>query len=178
MRYVRRMPWLFVVIASWAIACSRTQGPAPAQGHPTALELVERSVDLDGAIVGPSDAPVTLVVSFASWCVHCKDELAVLASLREEHPRVRILGVNYKAHEEYASRGSSAAVRDYARASAPWLRVVPIGDDIFRAFGRPPKVPTMFVFDRTGALVETYDRRIRTMPDASELASLFVRLGA
>jgi thiol-disulfide isomerase/thioredoxin len=160
-----------------AIACGTTQGPIAAKHPPTQLELVERATDLDGALVGPSDAAATVVVSFASWCGHCKDELAVIDSLRTAHPRVRVLGVNYKEHEEYANRGSSARVRAYVAESAPWLRVVPIGDDVFRAFGSPPKVPTIFVFDRAGVLVETYDRRERTMPDATELAALFARLG-
>jgi thiol-disulfide isomerase/thioredoxin len=172
------MRWLVVGIAMLAMACPRAQGTPPREHRvSTPLELVEQSVDLDGALVGATES-VTLVVSFASWCVHCKDELAVLASLRERHPRVRILGVNYKAHEEYARRGSSDAVRAYVRDSAPWLRVVPIGDDVFRAFGRPPKVPTMFVFDRAGVLVETYDRRARELPDAAELSALFTRLGS
>lgn len=172
------MRWFLAVFATVAIACEPTQGPTTPRHPPTPLELVERGVDLDGRLVGASDATATLIVSFASWCVHCKDELAVIASLREAHPRVRILGVNYKAHEEYANRGSSDAVRAYVRDHAPWLRVVPIGRDVFDALGRPPKVPTMFVFDRTGALVENYDRRTRAMPDAAELAALFTRLAA
>lgn len=166
------------VLAVLAIACGSTQAPTPPKHPPTPLELVENAPDLDGTLVGTSDAAATLIVSFASWCVHCKDELAVIDAVRAAHPRVRIIGLNYKGHEEYAKRGSSNAVRAYIAASAPWLRVVPIGDDIFRAFGAPPKVPTMFVFDRAGVLVETYDRRKRTMPDAEELAALFTRLGA
>jgi len=169
--------WPFVVLlATLALACGPTRAPTTLR-HPSPLELVERAPDLDGTIIGTTDAAATLVVSFASWCVHCKAELAVLGALRDAHPRVRILGVNYKGHEEYGSRGSSDAVRAYVSASAPWLRVVPIGDDVFRAFGSPPKVPTMFVFDRGGALVETYDRRARTMPGAAELEALFARLG-
>ena len=165
------------ILAIMAIACGPTQGPARPRHPAPPLRLVESARDLDGAIVGPSDA-VTLVVSFASWCVHCKVELDAIAEVHAQHPRVRVLGVNYKAHEEYANRGSSAAVRAYVAASAPWLRVVPIGDDVFRAFGSPPKVPTLFVFDRSGALVETYDRRTREMPDAAELAALFRRHGS
>jgi|GEM_PF-1773725 len=165
------------IFAILAIACAPTQGPTTTRHPPTPLQLVERSPDLEGRVIGTTDAAATLVVSFASWCVHCKHELAVIGALRDAHPRVRIIGVNYKAHEEYASRGSSDAVRAYVTASAPWLRVVPIGDDIFRAFGAPPKVPTLFVFDRSGALVQRYDRRAREMPDASELSALFARLG-
>jgi hypothetical protein len=34
------------------------------------------------------------------------------------------------------------------------------------------------VFDRAGTLVQTYDRRQRTMPGRDELAALLARLGA
>jgi thiol-disulfide isomerase/thioredoxin len=175
---MRPVMGILAILAILVIACGPTQEPRTPR-HPVAreLRLVERSHDLDGAIVGPTDAPATLVVSFASWCVHCKDELAVIGSLRDAHPRVRIIGVNYKAHEEYGRRGSSDAVRAYIAESAPWLRVVPIGLGVFRALGSPPKVPTMYVFDRAGVLVETYDRRTRAMPDAAELSALFSRLG-
>lgn len=168
------------------VACTTTQGPPPIE-HPAppvhrapwpALARIEASADLDGVTVGASTAPATMVVVFASWCTHCKHELALIADLRAAHPGLRVLGVNYKAHEEYAERGSSEAVRAFVADSAPWLRVVPADDALFAVLGRPPKVPTIYVFDRRGALVETYDRRTRALPDAAELEALLQRLGA
>lgn len=146
--------------------------------HPDALAQIERGADLDGATVGASNGSPTLVISFASWCTHCRDELAVIASIREKHPALRILGVSYKPFEEYARRGSSAAVRAYVTENAPWLRVVPIGEDVFRALGSPPKVPTMFFFDGRGKLVQVFDRRERQMPGEDELERLFAFWGA
>lgn len=180
------MPWTAVLVLV-LVGCttgtpapvSHPPPPPPAQSRqPGVLPQVEASVDLDGVVVGASDAHATLLVVFASWCSHCKVELEVIGTLRAAHPRLRVLGVNYKAHEEYARRGSSDAVRAFVAASAPWLRVVPADDALFTALGRPPKVPTMFVFDRTGALIETYDRRERELPDAAELGALLRRLGA
>jgi thiol-disulfide isomerase/thioredoxin len=115
---------------------------------------------------------------FASWCEHCRTELDVIAKLRAQHPALRVLGANYKGHEEYDHRGSASAVRAYVAANAPWLRVVPIDDAVFAVLGRPPTVPTMFVYDHAGALIGTFDRRERTMPDAAELDALLRRLGA
>ncbi len=162
------------------VSCAR--GPAtPVTPDRTPLSVlgnIEASADLDGAPVGASTARATIVVVFASWCEHCKTELAVIDSLRAAHPRLRVLGVNYRAHEEYADRGSAAAVRAYVAANAPWLRVIPAGEALFTALGRPPKVPTIFVFDRAGALAAQYDRRRRKMPDAAELGALLARLGA
>ena len=160
-----------------AVSCATTP-VATNRKADSVLGNIERSADLDGAPVGASAARATVVVMFASWCEHCKAELAVIDSLRAAHPRMRVLGVNYRAHEEYAERGNETAVRAYVAANAPWLRVIPADEALFTALGRPPKVPTIFVFDHAGALAATYDRRQVKMPDAAELGALLGRLGA
>jgi thiol-disulfide isomerase/thioredoxin len=156
--------------------------PVPARPVParpaSPFAMIEASVDLDGVRVGSSDAPATIVVVLASWCGHCRAQLATIAELRAAHPAVRVVGVNYKAHEEYDGRGTADAVRNYVRDSAPWLRVVPADEALFGALGRPPRVPTLFIYDRSGSLVETFDRRARPMPDGVELAAVLRRLGA
>ena len=84
---------------------------------------------------------------------------------------MRWLGLNYKAHEEYDARGSSIAIRALADET-PWLRIVPAGDELFATFGSPPKVPTIFVYDSRGTLVETFDRRERPALREQELDDL------
>jgi hypothetical protein len=54
----------------------------------------------------------------------------------------------------------------------PWLRVVPAGEHLFTQLGRPPLVPTIYVFDRAGALVAQFDRRERKPPREDELDAL------
>jgi thiol-disulfide isomerase/thioredoxin len=155
---------------------------APAPRHAVSsrsvLATLEAMPDLDGKPVGPSPAKATVVVLFASWCVHCRAELHTLDALRAAHPQLRILGVNYRAHEEYDHRGNASAVRSYVEANAPWLRVVPCDDGLYSQLGSPPKIPTLFVYDGSGALVETFDRRERPEPTADELEPLLHRLGA
>ena len=140
------------------------------------LAAIEASVDLDGKPVGKSDARATIVVVFASWCTNCHHELGVIAKLRQAN--VRVLGVNYKGHEEYDGRGNPTALRTYVAEHAPWLRVVPADDQLYALLGQPPKIPTVYVYDANGALVATYDRRDRAMPEQNELADLLRRLGA
>ena len=166
-------PWLLAILLAACVTRPLQRISPP----PGALARVEASADLDGKPVGTSDAQATIVVLLASWCEHCKAELAEIDSLRAAHPRLRILGVNYKGHEEYDHRGSPAAIRAYVTAR-PWLRIVPADDALFSALGSPPMVPTMFVFDRGGALSATFDRRARAMPDAAELSALLAPLGA
>jgi thiol-disulfide isomerase/thioredoxin len=145
--------------------------PAPPARH-AAFALLEASPDLDARVVGPSAAPATIAIVFASWCGHCRDELAVVDRVRAAHPDARVVGINYRGHEEYAGRGGDSALRAYVAEHAPWLRVVPAGEALFEALGRPPKVPTIYVYDRAGALVARYDRRDRPLPGEAELAAV------
>lgn len=152
---------------------------APAS-HPVdraQLAKLERSVDSEGKPVGTTRG-ATLVIVFASWCPHCHEELDILTKLRPAFPSLRVLGINYKGHEEYGKRGNADAVKQYVAKHAPWLRVVPADDALFMALGQPPKIPTLYVYDRDGALVQVYSRTERAMPDADELRELFRRIGA
>jgi len=173
MRYhpsVTRMLGLLLVAACGSAA--------PAPGEPraaSALAGLEAARDLDGALVGHATSP-TLVISFASWCVHCHAELAVLAQVRAAHPELRILGINYLPFETYGQRGGPRELRAYLAANAPWLRVVPVDDPLFDALGHPPKVPTLFVFDAHGQLAARFDRGERAPPDAAELDALLRRI--
>ena len=159
-------------------ACIAAPAPALHPANLSALVQLEAAPDLDGAPVGHADAAATIVIAFASWCPHCHDELAILDHLRGAHPRLRVLGLNYKGHEEYDHLGGAQEVRRYRAEHAPWLRVVPVDDGLYQAFGSPAKIPTLYVYDARGALVETFDRGVRAQPDERELEALLARLGA
>jgi thiol-disulfide isomerase/thioredoxin len=159
-----------------AASCAGT-APAPiTPPAPTALARLEASRDLDGKFVGTTDAPATIVVMLASWCEHCRAELPVLQATASAH-HVRVFAVNYRGHEEYDHRGNSAAMRTFA-ARAPWLRIVPIDDDVFSELGSPPLIPMIFVYDHAGALVTTFDRRSHEPPTGDEIAAVLAKLGA
>lgn len=157
--------------------------PAPGPATPTPprtrpLALIEASPDLDGRVIGTSEVRATIVIMMASWCSHCRAELDMLAQLRPKHTRMRVVGVNYKVHEEYDNRGNAQQLRAYVAAHVPWLRVVPIGESVYRELGRPPFVPAVWVYDGRGELVEFFDRRVRPPPTHAELEALLARLGA
>ncbi len=163
-------------LALIVLAACATTAPVSRPVDRGQLAKIEASVDTAGTPVGTSEG-ATLVIVFASWCGHCHAELEVLAKLRPAHPALRVLGVNYRGHEEYKERGSSDAVQSYVATHAPWLRVVPADDALFSALGSPPKIPTLYVFDRSGTLVQVYSRTERAMPDGEELGKLLRRIG-
>lgn len=128
--------------------------------------------DLDGRTVGAAPGRATIAVVFASWCGHCRHQIAQLAEVIDGRDDVRVLGVNFLHHEEYDDRGDSSAVRAYLAESAPWLQVVPAGGDLWRALGSPSKVPTLYVYDAAGMLQAIYDRRRGELPTYAELVAL------
>jgi len=170
------------VARSWVVlavvAACTPAAPARPAAPASVLAALEARPDLSGVPLGRDHARATIVVVFASWCPHCHDELDVLAELRQAHPAMRVVGLNYEGHEDYDGRGSSDAVRHYVADHAPWLRVVPCDEACFAMIGRPTLIPTTFVYDQAGALVETFDRRERPQPTRDELVALLHRLGA
>ena len=164
----------FLVVLALLAGCPRVERPRPS----TPLAMIEASPDLDGKPIGSSDAKATIVVLMASWCGHCRTTLVQLSAIRAQHPHVRILGVSYKGHEEYDNRGNAAQLRTYVGEHFAWLRVVPAGEPLFDALGRPPFVPAVWVYNPSGDLVQFFDRREREPPTTGEIEALLARLGA
>jgi len=135
------------------------------------VSVLESARDLDGYPVGglAIGQRATVAMVFASWCGHCRDEMLTLDVLRQRHPDVRFLGVNYQAHEEYDGRGDATAVRMFVAERGPWLRVIPADEALWSALGRPTKVPTLYVFGADGSLTRSFDRRVDPLPTLDDL---------
>jgi hypothetical protein len=172
------MRWL--VVLALLGACPGPSDATRSQPHPRvggALSVFEASKDLDGNVIGPTDADATIVILMASWCQHCRNALDNLDQIRATHPNTRILGANYKEHEEYDKRGNAVQLRTYVTNHVPWLRVVPIDDEQFRVLGSPPYVPTIWIYDHSGKYVVQFDRRERAPPSLEELENALAKLG-
>jgi thiol-disulfide isomerase/thioredoxin len=143
--------------------------PAPAPRGAPSWQLLARARDLDGRVVGEAPGRATIAIVFASWCGHCRHQIAQLAEVIDGRDDVRVVGINFLHHEEYDDRGDSQAVRAYLAGEAPWLQVVPAGEDLWRALGSPSKVPTLYVFDDAGELRQVFDRRTGELPTYSDL---------
>lgn len=160
---------LVLTACAGAGATARPVAPSVDAGAERVFARVRGGVDLDGAPVASRLAPgaPTIFVVFASWCVHCRHELAVLAELRAAEPGVQIIGLN--AYEDWENTSNEAQLRAYVAANAPWLTVVRTDAAMLRDLGGVPKIPSLFVYDGAGHLARGYRRDQRTPPTLAEL---------
>lgn len=168
---------LTVATAAAGAACGPGAGAAP-RGPATPAERVPhaawervrglKSVDglaLDQMIV-PGRASVFIV--FATWCEYCREELAMLGELRARYPDVQIIGLN--AYETWGERSDAERMHAYLAEHAPWLTVAEADDALLADLGGVPKIPSLFVFDGRGALVQAFRRHeIAHPPTEDEL---------
>ena len=163
-------------VALTIAACGHQKSPSTAAPAPApAFRALADATDIGGSKVGPASAATvaTVVIVFASWCQPCRQELAILGGLRDQHPNARIVGIN--AYEDYAGRSDHQRLQAFLAESAPWLRVIRANKQLLRAFGGVPKVPSVFVYDRRGVLIHNYDRTRTRPPTAAELDKAIAR---
>lgn len=155
--------------ASAASSNSVEQRPGAIRGY----QLVMAANTIEGVPLPTRKAAVALVV-FASWCGHCKKELSELGQLRQNHPNLRIIGVN--AYEDFQGISNRDKLNSYIADNAPWLtEIVPADSTLLADFGGIPKIPTLFLYDAQGGVVEEYRRNIRPAPSPEELEAAIVR---
>jgi len=152
-----------------ALGCTSSERPSPERAAPS-YRLVLDSKDIDGTAVGVPgpETRATVVVFFASWCGPCQRELGVLDELVKTDSALRVIGIN--AYEEWSDRSDERKLRAFVSDNAPWLEVVTATPELMAAFSGVPKIPTVFVFDAEGQLVEEFRRDRRDPPGKEELA--------
>ena len=121
---------------------------------------------------------VVVVTFFASWCPPCREELAKLAQLHAKHATggLRVVAINYFEEWEGVSDDAKLALF-LERVNMPFPAVR--GDKaMVDWFGGVRYIPTLFVFDRTGAQVHAAENpgAELTMPGMEELEAMLTRL--
>ncbi len=96
---------------------------------------------------------VTLVNFWATWCGPCKVELPDLIELSKEYAdrNVRFIGIS-------TDRGSDVVedVRSFVQKSGITYQIVIANDDIETAYGNIHAIPTTFIVDENGKIVESF----------------------
>ena len=138
-------------------------GPAPvfaADTRPGTIQLVaEPSLlpalsmqDLDGRTITTDDlrGKVTLVNFWATWCGPCRAEIPDLVKLQARYPdHLQIIGVS-------ADEGPVQVVEDFATEFGINYPIVMGTPELSRAFPGVMALPTSFIVDPEGRVVQTH----------------------
>jgi thiol-disulfide isomerase/thioredoxin len=116
--------------------------------------LVAGQLDLAGRklVAAKLKREIVLVSFFASWCPPCHKELRHLNELEDGFgPRgLSIFAINQFEH--YAGvKGAEDRLDRFLGRYAPRFSVVKGGEAIGKAFENVQRIPTVFIFDQTGA---------------------------
>jgi len=109
-------------------------------------------VDLDGRVMSTRNwqGKVTLVNFWATWCGPCREEIPFLVQLAERYPdHLRIIGVS-------EDEGAPGKVHDFARQYGINYPIVMSTTEIKRQFPGVFALPTTFVLDPDGKIVQTH----------------------
>jgi thiol-disulfide isomerase/thioredoxin len=106
--------------------------------------------DLDGQLISSADwsGKVTLVNFWATWCGPCRVEIPDLIALQKKYgDHLRIIGIS-------DDEGPPENVRSFAVAHRINYPIVMSTPELKRAFNGVRALPTTFVLDREGRLVQ------------------------
>lgn len=105
-----------------------------------------------GIEAGDLENRIVVVAFFASWCPPCNPEFDHLEAVRNKFSDrpVEILAVNI--FESFGGLGSDARLQGFLDLKNPGFVTLANGEEISESFGTVSRIPSVFVFDQTGAL--------------------------
>ncbi len=141
--------------------------------------------DLDGQIVSTAalKGKVMLVNFWATWCPPCREEIPELVKLQAAYKdQLQIIGIS--EDEDVPPE----AVRNFARSMHVNYPIVIVSSELEKEFGGIPALPTSFVVNKDGGVVQkhvglfpgqVYDHEIRALlgMQVSEKIETFEDLG-
>ena len=108
--------------------------------------------DIDGQPMSTRDSGgrVTIVNYWATWCGPCREEIPALVRLQERYPdQLRIVGIS-------TDEGDPADVRAFAHEMGVNYPIVMATPELNRQFPGVFALPTSFVVDPDGLIVQTH----------------------
>ncbi|MGA8269008.1 MAG: TlpA disulfide reductase family protein, partial [Candidatus Acidiferrales bacterium] len=124
--------------------------------------------DLDGNVVSTAayKGKVVLVNFWATWCPPCREEIPELVKLQDKYKdQLQILSIS-------EDEAPPEVVRAFARQAHINYPILLVTQELETDFGGVPALPTVFVINRDGGIVQkhvgfypvaVYDREIRAL---------------
>jgi thiol-disulfide isomerase/thioredoxin len=124
--------------------------------------------DIDGKSISSADlrGKVVLVNFWATWCPPCRAEIPDLVALQAKYgDRLQIIGVSQ-------DEGSIEVVRRFAAAQHMNYPIVMMSPDLEKAFPGISALPTSFVLDREGRIVQRHVGMLNAIVTEQETRAL------
>ena len=132
----------------------------PTDARPTSIQLVANPSpvldvvmrDLDGRTFSTDDlrGKVTLVNFWATWCGPCRTEIPDLIKLQDQYPdHLQVIGVS-------TDEGPQQLVEDFVTEYGINYPIVMATPELNRAFPGVMALPTSFMIDAEGRVVQTH----------------------
>lgn len=109
--------------------------------------------DLDGDIISTAEwhGKVVLVNFWATWCPPCREEIPALIRLQNDYKdRLQIIGVSMDDDDD------SKAVAEFAKQAGINYPIVMASREMIEEYGGVPALPTSFVINTNGGVVQKH----------------------
>jgi thiol-disulfide isomerase/thioredoxin len=150
MKLIRSTLWMALLLAVGA--CSRAEPVAPKPAPVWKLK------DLNGKLVSSEEFKGKVIVLdfWATWCPPCRAEIPGYVELQKKYAKdgLVIVGVSL-------DQGGPKVVKPFIDKFGVSYQIVMGDEDIQQAFGGMDAIPTTFIIDRTGKIL---DRKVGSEP--------------
>jgi thiol-disulfide isomerase/thioredoxin len=161
---------------SGGVAAAETAEPQSAGGQTAVIRFAKNpepapaflTHDLDGNVISSVDlkGKVTLITFWATWCGPCRAEIPELIQLQKEFPdKLRVIGIS-------VDEDGPEHVKKFAGQAGINYPIIMVNQDLVHGYGGVPALPTTFVLNTDGGIVqkhvglypiEVFDREIRSL---------------
>ncbi len=128
---------------------------------------------------GTLDRKIVVVTFFASWCPPCVEEFGHLNKVYADYRDAGVEFIAVNLFEDFGGSSNRVRLTRFLDRFDPAYAVVTGTDAVSEAFGTVTRIPTLFVFDRTGrpAFTFVHERGAEKMYlRADELAAVIAKL--